>query len=197
MKRSNNIRRIALYGFLLVLVLASCISTALSKYTSDVESAKSTIYVTAGSIDLSASNDVNGLVVIPGTYLALTEANQPVISVENSSENCFVFLKITTSDDVVEEIMTITCDTGWTPLGGGYTNVYYREFTKNDGANSTTYNVFSDYSKAIWVSSTATKAQIDAISGKNITFTAYAVQKTPHITDAATAWQKLLESKSS
>lgn len=193
MKRSNNIRRIALYGFLLVLVLASCISTVLSKYTSDVESAKSKIYVTAGSIDLSASNDVNGLVVIPGTYLALTE--QPFISVENSSESCFVFLKITTSDDV-KEIMKITCDTEWKLLDG-YTNVYYREFTKNAGANSTTYNVFSDYSKAIWVSSTATKAQIDAISDDNITFTAYAVQKTPHITDADTAWEALLESRSS
>jgi hypothetical protein len=168
-------------------VLCSVVSTLYAKYSSYIDNPFE-LHITAGTITLNASDDVNGLVVIPGTYLALTE--QPFISVENSSESCFVFLKITTSDDV-KEIMKITCDTEWTRLSG---SVYYREFTKNAGANSTTYNVFSDYSKAIWVSSTATKAQIDAISDDNITFTAYAVQKTPHITDAATAWQKFLES---
>ena len=185
--------RLALLSLALVCVLCSVVSTMYAKYSSNSDN-DFDLYITAGTITLNASDDVNGLVVIPGTYLALTEANQPVISVENSSESCFVFLKITTSDDV-KQIMDISCDTEWTLLDGY--DVYYREFTKNAGANSTTYNVFSDYSKAIRVSSTATEEQIAAISGENITFTAYAVQKTPDITDAATAWEALPESQSS
>ena len=193
--------RLALYITLACLLVASALGTAYAKYTSEHPMDSFNVYVTAGTVVLSATGDESH-VVIPGTYLTLQTT--PMVSVDANSEDCYVFLKVDMSEDVAK-IMTVSglAQEVWKPLvvsDKNVENVYYRESTKADNdpktiLNETTgmrnYAVFADTSKAISVSHEATQEQVDATSGDSITFTAYAVQKTHGIETVEAAWRAL------
>jgi len=187
--------RLALYIVLIVLLLSSAVATAYAKYASTPLTDQFNVYVTAGTIaDFGITGGETGLIVTPGTYLKLTQ--NPTVSLAKTSEDCFVFLKVTKSNNVAG-IMTVTPDsTVWTALDGE-DGVYYRSSTATDNMDALAkreYKVFSDatLTQSVWVSPEATKAQIEAItSDDKITFTAYAVQVTPGIEDPATAWSRL------
>ncbi len=188
--------RLALYVILAVLLLSSAVATTYAKYASKPLTDNFNVYVTAGTISgFSITGGGSGAIVTPGTYVA-TE-NQTFVKLNKNSEDCFVFVKVVKSTNV-ENIMDVNVHSRWTQLDG-HSDVYYMELSKAqivaDAADSdvASYGFFEKKANAIWVLPSATKAQIQAISPTTdkITFTAYAVQKTPGIMDAATAWAAL------
>ena len=178
--------RLALYTILACLLLSSAIATAYAKYTSTYKTNKFTVYVTAGTVDLSVSEDKSH-VVIPGTTIDLS-ANAPTVTVSANSEACYVFLKVSNN---VGNIVSFAVDTVWTPLAGEE-DVYYKEIGEKT-TDATSLNVVVN--KSILVPHTVTAAQIESISessGNNtIVFTAYAVQKTIGIETPIAAWNAL------
>lgn len=193
--------RLALLSLALVCVLCSVVSTLYAKYSSYIDDPFE-LHITAGTINLDISGGEIGVIVTPGTYISATYQTQ--VKLGKNSEDCFVFVKVDKSDNV-KDIMEVNVHSSWTQLDG-QSGVYYQELSKTTinthaesvGKDHASYIVFSNKAKAIWVSPSATKAQIEAItSDDKITFTAYAVQKTPGIMDAATAWEALPESQSS
>ena len=185
--------RLALYVVLVVLLLSSAIATTYAKYASQPVTDEFKVYVTAGTVTLDISGGDSGVIVTPGTYIAATQTK---VQVGKKSEDCFVFVKVSKTDNI-KDIMTVNVQSDWTQLDG-HSDVYYMELTKEqikakakaDDSDVASYNFFAKKAEAIWVSPTATKAQVNAItSADKITFTAYAVQKTPGIMDATAAWE--------
>lgn len=120
----------------------------------------------------------------------------PIIHVDANSEDCWIFVKVengisafeaATAEDGYKTIADQITANGWAELTGvtGVTGVYYKSYTKSTaGADLVVFGNFQ-------ISDTANTVDgWNAINTKNITVTAYAIQK-EGFTTAAAAWAKV------
>lgn len=140
---------------------------------------------TIGNIDITLAETTSDFKMIPGE----TIAKDPVVTVKANSEACWLFVKVTESDNL-DDFITYTVDSGWTALTG-VSGVYYREVAATTA--DTSFDVLTG--NAVTVKDTVTKEMMDAIkkgdaTAPTLTFKAYAVQKAGSAT-AADAWAKV------
>ena len=113
---------------------------------------------------LAARKTENTYKLVPG----LQYTKDPTIHVDPSSEDCYLFVKITKSEN-----FTLGEMTGWTQITG--TNIWY-------------YNTVAKANDNVVVFETVTYSDaVETTVEENITITAYAVQKET-FADAQAAW---------
>lgn len=138
---------------------------------------------TVGDINIDLTEDgqsakVNAVTkdtfkIVPGA----TEAKKPEITVSAGSEQCYVFVKVTETNNATNvnglKYVTWTIAEGWTELADN-AGVYYREYT---GTEAATYSVLRG--DQVTYSGNLTKDQLATAktSVPSLAFTAYAVQK--------------------
>lgn len=140
---------------------------------------------TIGNIDITLAETTSDFKMIPGE----TIAKDPVVTVKANSEACWLFVKVTESDNL-DDFITYTVDSGWTALTG-VSGVYYREVAAVSA--DTSFNVLTD--NKVTVLTGVTKEMMDAIkkgeaTAPTLTFKAYAVQKAGSAS-ATEAWAKI------
>jgi len=133
---------------------------------------------TPGGNDRDTENEYK---LLPGQ----TYTKDPIIHVSATSEDCYVFVKVTNNISSVEATGNNTIAkqleaNGWKAVPPDESNVYYMEDAVNASAD---VNVFGRFT----VSDSATNEQLSAIKGKTIEVEAYAVQK-EGFTSAVDAW---------
>lgn len=124
--------------------------------------------------------DANTYKLLPGQ----TYTKDPIIHVSDTSEDCYVFVKVTNNISAVEATGDNTIakqleKNGWNPVATG-SNVYYQENAVSANDN---VNVFGSFT----VSADADSVDLEGVDGKTIAVTAYAVQKATFNT-AVEAW---------
>lgn len=160
---------------------------------------------TAGDVDieLTETNPTNQTAkMVPGA----TIDKNPKVTVKAISEACYLFVKIeeSTSPKLTDYITysVITGDNGWTALPN-VSGVYYRTVADTDADQE--FAILTD--NKVTVNTTVTKAQMEAIDGKDadgntnsekqptLSFTAYAIQSDnladqngDNTVDVADAW---------
>ena len=112
-----------------------------------------------------------------------TYTKDPIIHVSATSEDCYVFVKVTNNISAVEAAGDSTIakqleENGWKTVPN-VSNVYYKEDAVKANANVDVFGSFT-------VSDSATNEQLKAIDGETIEVTAYAVQAT--FNTAVEAW---------
>ena len=140
---------------------------------------------TIGNIDITLAETTSDFKMIPGE----TIAKDPVVTVKANSEACWLFVKVTESDNL-DDFITYTVDSGWTALTG-VSGVYYREVAAVSADSS--FDVLTG--NAVTVKDTVTKTMMDALTDNTLptlTFKAYAIQKSGFDTVEA-AWAKVSE----
>ena len=140
---------------------------------------------TIGNIDITLAETTSDFKMIPGE----TIAKDPVVTVKANSEACWLFVKVTESDNL-DDFITYTVDSGWTALTG-VSGVYYREVAAVSA--DTSFDVLTG--NAVTVKDTVTKTMMDALTDNTLptlTFKAYAIQKSGFDTVEA-AWAKVSE----
>lgn len=133
---------------------------------------------TPGGNDRDTENEYK---LLPGQ----TYTKDPIIHVSATSEDCYVFVKVTNNISSVEATGNNTIAkqleaNEWKAVLPDESNVYYMEDAVNASAD---VNVFGRFT----VSDSATNEQLSAIKGKTIEVEAYAVQK-EGFTSAVDAW---------
>ena len=140
----------------------------LTDHTAEV---KNTFTVGTIDIDLTESEDLD-LKMTPGK----TITKDPKVTVEDGSEDSYVFVKIEDSENYKDYLEPYQVAEGWTAVPGA-DGVYYREYKAADSAVE--YPVLKD--NQVKVLTSVTKAQMDAVKAgttpaPTLTFTAYAIQ---------------------
>lgn len=112
-----------------------------------------------------------------------TYTKDPIIHVSATSEDCYVFVKVTNDISAVEAAGDSTIakqleENGWKTVPNE-SNIYYKEDAVKANANVDVFDSFT-------VSDSATNEQLKAIDGNTIEVTAYAVQAT--FDTAVEAW---------
>ena len=124
--------------------------------------------------------------MLPGDTLP----KDPTVTVDGSSEDCYLFVKIVESDNF-DQFMTYAKAEGWQvhTTSGTTETVLYRVVLKTDAVKS--FPVLDG--NKVKVLDTVTKGMLNALDAggetnyPTLTFTAYAVQKA-HIDDVDDAW---------
>ena len=113
-----------------------------------------------------------------------TYTKDPTVTVKANSEACWLFVKVTKSENL-DTFITYAIAEGWTELQDG---VYYREVSASDADQ--TFPVLAG--NAVTVNSDVTKEMLTATDFANptLTFKAYAVQK-DNVASASDAWAKV------
>lgn len=140
---------------------------------------------TIGNIDITLAETTSDFKMIPGE----TIAKDPVVTVKAGSEACWLFVKVTESDNL-DSFISYSVDSGWTALTG-VSGVYYREVAAVSADSS--FDVLTG--NAVTVKDTVTKTMMDALTDNTLptlTFKAYAIQKSGFDTVEA-AWAKVSE----
>lgn len=118
---------------------------------------------------------------------------QAIATVKADSENCWLFIKVTESENFGDYLEYGIAE-GWTALAGEK-GVYYRETATSDKDQQ--FNVLAGDSGQVKVVSGVTQEMLDKLGTENnppiptLKFKAYAVQKDDEITSAADAWSKI------
>ena len=140
---------------------------------------------TIGNIDITLAETTSDFKMIPGESIA----KDPVVTVKANSEACWLFVKVTESDNL-DSFISYSVDSGWTALTG-VSGVYYREVAAVSADSS--FDVLTG--NAVTVKDTVTKTMMDALTDNTLptlTFKAYAIQKSGFDTVEA-AWAKVSE----
>ena len=134
------------------------------------------------NITLDESKDLN-LKMIPGG----TIAKDPTVTVDPTSETCYLFVKIDASA-AVANYLEYDVDSAWTRLEG-VENVYYMVLETVPQAPNNEFPILKN--NQVTVKTTVTKEMMEAVKANaklvEMAFTAYAVQKEGFDT-AAAAW---------
>lgn len=139
------------------------------------------------------NSEGNSYKLIPGKEYI----KDPRVTVNNGSEDCWLFVKIEENNDAGKYIIYSVDSTIWTQLtdksGNAVPGVYYyKEGTDDTAEANYCYDVLMDNSIVI-NSETVDSAYVATVTEENqpsISITAYAVQKET-ISDAYEAWLKL------
>ncbi|MBE6974054.1 MAG: hypothetical protein E7436_00965 [Ruminococcaceae bacterium] len=137
-----------------------------------------TLKETDTGLDDDGDSTTNDYVMVPGE----TIAKDPVITVLKGSEDCWLFAKLTESENL-DDFITYEVEDGWTQLldndGNAVDGVYYRLVT--DVTEDFTANVLKN--NEVQVLGTVTKAMLNELDDGDeddgyptLTVTAYAVQ---------------------
>ena len=113
-----------------------------------------------------------------------TYTKDPTVTVKANSEACWLFVKVTESENL-DTLITYAIAEGWTELQDG---VYYREVPASNADQ--TFSVLKG--DAVTVNSDVTKEMLTAkdFANPTLTFKAYAVQK-DNVASASDAWAKV------
>ena len=144
---------------------------------------------TVGNIDIELAEQANNFKMVPGA----TIDKDPKVTVKAGSEACWLFVKVTESDNL-NSFISYTVDSNWTALTD-VPGVYYRQVPDltATGASDVEYSVLTN--NQVTVKNTVTKSMMDDITNQTataptLTFKAYAVQKAG-VDTAANAWAKV------
>lgn len=205
-QRKQRNRRIALTACLMIAVMVASIGGTLAWLTDQTAPVVNTF--TSSNIDITltetgATTSDDGqqnksFQMVPGKPID----KDPVVTVENGSEDCWLFVKVEESTNL-DQFIDYTMASGWTHLNNT-TNVYYRKVsasTQDQSFSIIGYNVPNDddtttfVENKVLVKNTVTKANMDALEAgtaesPTLTFTAYAVQYYGFEDDVAGAWTR-------
>lgn len=151
----------------LVLAVGCAIGGTVAYLTDKTDAVVNTF--TVGNVDIALKETKVNFKMIPGS----TIDKDPKVSVDASSEDCWLFVKVEKSENL-DNFIAYTIATGWNVLEG-QTGVYYREAKASDS-----FSVLAN--DKVTTKNTVTKAMMDALAEEGatqptLTFTAYAVQK--------------------
>lgn len=140
---------------------------------------------TVGDITISLDETTSDYKMVPGREIA----KNPAVKVTKGSEDCYVYIEITESDD--EELIAWTIASGWNQLEGSST-IWYQSVESLEAADDVNLAVLKD--NKVIVSEDLTDEQADLIKAgtmdkPTLTFKAYAVQKEGFDT-AKAAWDE-------
>lgn len=162
----------------LTLLVAGVVGGTLAWLTDQTAEVKNTF--TVGDINIGLTETTADYKMVPGN----TIAKDPTVTVKANSEACWLFVKVTESENL-DTFITYAIANGWTELKSG---VYYREVPAS--AADQTFPVLAG--NAVTVKDTVTKAMLtaDGFTNPTLTFQAYAVQK-DNVASASDAWAKV------
>ncbi len=174
----------------LVLVAAVGVGATLAFLTASTGPVTNTFTVGKVAISLDETGDGEVLTngqkgmkydnIIPGK----TYAKAPVVTVDTTSENCYLFVKVENTTGVIEIVDSkLTQNDGWTALAGN-AGVYYRVVKKTDSEDAHVFTLF----EKVKVDEEVT--ELTDLSGKAITINAYAIQDEGFET-VADAWAEV------
>ena len=164
----------------LTLLVAGVVGGPLAWLTDRTAEGKNTL--TVGEINSGLTETTKDYKMVPGN----TIAKDPTVTVKANSEACWLFVKVTKSENL-DTFITYAIAEGWTALPG-VDGVYYREVPAS--AADQTFSVLAG--NAVTVKSDVTKEMLTAkdFANPTLTFKAYAVQK-DNVASASDAWAKV------
>ena len=162
----------------LTLLVAGVVGGTLAWLTDRTAEVKNTF--TVGDINIDLTETTTDYKMVPGN----TIAKDPTVTVKANSEACWLFVKVTESENL-NNFITYTIANGWTKLQDG---VYYREVPAS--AADQTFSVLAG--NTVTVNNTVTKTMLETAKtdAPTLTFQAYAIQK-DHFTTADAAWAEV------
>lgn len=162
----------------LTLLVAGVVGGTLAWLTDQTAEVKNTF--TVGDINIGLTETTTDYKMVPGN----TIAKDPTVTVKANSEACWLFVKVTESENL-KNFITYAIAEGWTKLQDG---VYYREVPASNADQ--TFPVLAG--NAVTVKDTVTKEMLTAkdFTNPTLTFKAYAVQK-DNVASASDAWAKV------
>jgi hypothetical protein len=166
----------------LVLLLSIAVIGTIAYLIDVTTSVENTFVVGDINIDLTETDAIVGTdkltkeyKFVPGDVLV----KDPTVTVKKGSEECWLFVQITETDDL--NVINWEIADGWTELKNG---VYYRVV----GADETKDQPFAVLkNNQVTVSTSLTKTQAEGMAEPTLTFKAYAVQK-DNVNTASDAW---------
>lgn len=154
------------------------------KNTFTIGDVEITLAETKGNVDTEASTDdleVRKFKIVPGQDVE----KDPKVSVDDKSEDCWLFVEITASDDYGTVFSEYEIADGWTQVTGTE-NVYCRKVLSTDTVR--TFSVLKG--DKLTVLSTVTNDTLET-ANPTLTFKAYAIQMDGFEENAAGAWNAL------
>lgn len=164
----------------LTLLVAGVVGGTLAWLTDQTTEVKNTF--TVGDINIGLTETTADYKMVPGNAIA----KDPTVTVKANSEACWLFVKVTESENL-DTFITYAIAEGWTALPG-VDGVYYREVPAS--AADQTFSVLAD--NAVTVKSDVTRTMLETAKtdAPTLTFKAYAVQK-DNVASASDAWAKV------
>lgn len=162
----------------LTLLVAGVVGGTLAWLTDQTAEVKNTFTVGDINIDLTETN--REYKMVPGN----TIAKDPTVTVKANSEACWLFVKVTESENL-DTFITYAIAEGWTKLQDG---VYYREVPAS--AADQTFSVLAGNTVTVKSDVTKTMLKTAKTDAPTLTFKAYAVQK-DNVASASDAWAKV------
>lgn len=162
----------------LTLLVAGVVGGTLAWLTDRTAEVKNTF--TVGDINIGLTETTTDYKMVPGN----TIAKDPTVTVKANSEACWLFVKVTESENL-DTFITYAIAEGWTELQDG---VYYREVPASNADQ--TFSVLAG--NTVTVNDTVTKEMLTAkdFANPTLTFQAYAIQKA-HFDTPAAAWAEV------
>ena len=177
-RRRRNTLKPMLIAMAVVLLLGCVTGGTLAWLTSTTDPVTNTFTVGDINIELTESENLD-LKMIPG----YTIAKDPMVTVKANSEKCYLFVKLTKSNNF-DSFMTFETATGWNAVSG-QTGVYYR-IVEASGSDQD-FDVLEN--NQVSVLETVTKPDMNALSSNNyptLTVQAAAVQFNKNNTESFT-----------
>lgn len=162
----------------LTLLVAGVVGGTLAWLTDRTAEVKNTF--TVGDINIDLTETTTDYKMVPGN----TIAKDPTVTVKANSEACWLFVKVTESENL-NNFITYTIANGWTKLQDG---VYYREVPAS--AADQTFPVLAGNTVTVKSDVTRTMLETAKTDAPTLTFQAYAIQK-DHFATAAAAWAEV------
>ena len=182
-KRRGVASKTLVLALAVMLIVGATIGGTVAWLTAQTPSVTNTF--TVGDINITLNETKSDFKMVPGNVID----KDPVVTVVDGSEDCYLFVKIEKST-TLDKYISYTVASGWTELDN-VDGVYYRVVNATDGTKS--FSVLAN--DQVTVNEGVTKADMEALKAENATqptlpFTAYAVQK-DNIDTAALAWEKI------
>lgn len=164
----------------LTLLVAGVVGGTLAWLTDQTAEVKNTF--TVGDINIGLTETTADYKMVPGN----TITKDPTVTVKANSEACWLFVKVTESENL-DTFITYAIADDWTVLPG-VDGVYYREVPAS--ATDRTFSVLAG--NAVTVKSNVTKTMLETAktNAPTLTFKAYAIQK-DHFATADAAWAEV------
>ena len=176
-RRRRNTLKPMLIAMAVVLLLGCVTGGTLAWLTSTTDPVTNTF--TVGDINITLDETTSDYKMIPG----YTIAKDPMVTVKANSEKCYLFVKLTKSNNF-DSFMTFGMETGWTEVPGK-NGVYYR-IVERSGSDQYFYVLENNQ---VSVRGTVTKSDMNALSSNNyptLTVQAAAVQFNKNNTESFT-----------
>lgn len=164
----------------LTLLVAGVVGGTLAWLTDQTAEVKNTF--TVGDINIGLTETTADYKMIPGN----TIAKDPTVTVKANSEACWLFVKVTKSENL-DTFITYAIAEGWTALPG-VDGVYYREVPAS--AADQTFSVLAGDAVTVKSDVTRTTLETAKTNAPTLTFKAYAIQK-DHFATADAAWAEV------